>query len=148
MVRLGSHRRGRVQKDQDRLSGRARHNAPLFLLFIPLIAIPHAISQVSIPALISRSVSPERQGAALGINASLMALASVLGPMLMGMSSGTFGIQAPFILAAILMLFSWSVQFLPFTAWTREYSPERKKAVYLQKRLLRSRFRHNRSKEI
>src|SRR5205814_5972263 len=25
----GSHRRGRVQKDQDRLSGRARHNAPL-----------------------------------------------------------------------------------------------------------------------
>ena len=123
-------------------------SAPLFLLFIPLIAIPHAISQASIPALISRSVSPERQGAALGINASLMALAFVLGPMLMGMSSGTFGIQAPFILAAILMLFSWSVQFLPFTAWTREYSPERKKAVYLQKRLLRSRFRHNRSKEI
>ncbi|MGB8555540.1 MAG: MFS transporter, partial [Pseudolabrys sp.] len=93
-------------------------------LLIPFVAIPHAISQASIPALISRSVSPERQGAALGINASLMALAFVLGPMLMGMSSGTFGIQAPFILAAMLMLFSWSVQFLPFTAWTREYSPE------------------------
>src|SRR5713101_3954894 len=30
---------------------------------------------------------------------------------------------------------------MPFTAWTREYSPERKKAVYLQKRLLRSRRR-------
>jgi MFS family permease len=73
---------------------------------------PHAISQASIPALISRSVSPERQGAVLGINASLMALASVLGPMLMGMSSGTFGIQAPFVLAAILMLFSWSTKFL------------------------------------
>jgi len=41
-----------------------------------------------------------------------------------------------------------SVSWMPFTAWTREYSPERKKAVYLQKRLLRSRFRHNRSKEI
>src|SRR5207237_8029545 len=70
-------------------------SAPLFLLFIPLIAIPHAISQASIPALISRSVSPERQGAALGINASLMALAFVLGPMLMLMSYGTFGIETP-----------------------------------------------------
>jgi hypothetical protein len=74
-----------------------------FLLFIPLVAIPHAISQASIPALISRSASQERQGAVLGINASLIALASVLGPMLMGMSSGTFGIQAPFTFAAILV---------------------------------------------
>lgn len=88
-------------------------SAPLFLLFIPFVAIPHAISQASIPALISRSVSPERQGVALGINASLVALASALGPMLMGMSSGTFGVRAAFILAAILMLFSWSAQFLP-----------------------------------
>src|SRR5207247_5287985 len=79
-------------------------SAPLFLLFIPLIAIPHAISQASIPALISRSVSPERQGAALGINASLMALAFVLGPLLMGLSSGAFSIYAHFILAAILTL--------------------------------------------
>src|SRR6266404_5160254 len=38
-----------------------------------------------------------------------------------------------------------SVSWTPFTAWTRVYSLERKKAAYPQKRLPRSRFPHNRS---
>jgi len=89
-------------------------NMVLFLAFIPLIAVPHAISQASIPSLISRSVSPERQGTALGINASLLALAFTLGPLLMGLASGIVGLHAAFVIGAILMLFAWSVLYLNF----------------------------------
>jgi DHA1 family tetracycline resistance protein-like MFS transporter len=83
--------------------------APLFLLFIPLVAVPHAITQASIPALISRSVSPYNQGAALGINSSLLALAFTISPILMGVSSGLFGLQAPFVITALFMYGAWSV---------------------------------------
>jgi MFS family permease len=87
-------------------------NMALFLAFIPLISVPHAISQASIPALISRSVSPERQGTALGINASLLALAFTLGPLLMGLASGIVSLHAAFVIGAILMLSAWSVLYL------------------------------------
>lgn len=90
-------------------------NTALFLAFIPLIAVPHAISQASIPSLISRSVSPERQGTALGINASLLALASTLGPLLMGLASGIVSLHAAFVIGAILMLSAWSVLYLDFS---------------------------------
>jgi hypothetical protein len=75
-------------------------------------AVPHAISQASLPSLISRSVSSERQGAALGSNASLLALAFTPGPLLMGLASGIVSLHAAFVIGAILMLSAWSVLYL------------------------------------
>jgi len=88
-------------------------SAPLFLAFIPLVAIPHALSLANIPALVSRNVSAERQGAALGINASLIALASGLAPLGMGVGSGLFGVHMPFVTAAFFILASWFALFFP-----------------------------------
>ena len=91
-------------------------SAPLFLAFIPLVAIPHALSLANIPALVSRNVSAERQGAALGINASLIALASGLAPLGMGVGSGLFGVHMPFVTAAFFILASWFALFFPMRA--------------------------------
>src|SRR5262249_60373399 len=73
-------------------------NAALFLAFIPLVAVPHALSLASIPALVSRSVTADKQGAALGINASLIALASGTGPVVVGAVSGVFVVRIAFVL--------------------------------------------------
>ena len=87
-------------------------NALLFLAFIPLVAVPHALSLANIPALISRSVSAEKQGAALGINGSLTALPNGLSPILMGIGSRLLGVHMPFLTAVFLILSSWGTLFL------------------------------------
>jgi len=90
-------------------------SAPLFLAFIPLVAIPHALSLATIPALVSRSVSADKQGAALGINASLIALASGLAPIVMGVGSGLLGVHMPFVTAALFILSAWCALFFPMS---------------------------------
>jgi len=90
-------------------------NAPLFLAFIPLVAVPHALSLASIPALVSRSVSADKQGAALGINASLVALASGLAPIVMGVGSGLLGMHMPFVTAGFFILSAWCALFFPMS---------------------------------
>src|SRR5262245_19773731 len=90
-------------------------NAPLFLAFIPLVAVPHALSLASIPALVSRSVSADKQGAALGINASLIALASGTAPIVMGVGSGLLGVHMPFVMAGFFILSAWCALFLPMS---------------------------------
>jgi len=91
-------------------------NAPLFLAFIPLIAVPHALSLSNLPALVSRSVSADKQGAALGINASLVALANGLAPIAMGVGSGLLGMYMPFLTAAFLILSAWFALFFPMNS--------------------------------
>jgi predicted MFS family arabinose efflux permease len=88
-------------------------NVPLFLAFIPLVAVPHALSLATIPALVSRSVSADKQGAALGINASVIALASGSAPIVMGVSSGLLGVRMPFVTAAFFILTAWYALFFP-----------------------------------
>jgi len=90
-------------------------SAPLFLAFIPLVAVPHALSLASIPALVSRSVSADKQGAALGINASLIALANGLAPIGMGVGAGLLGVHMPFVTAALFILSAWCALFLPMS---------------------------------
>jgi len=88
-------------------------SAALFLAFIPLVAVPHALSLANIPALVSRSVSADKQGAALGINASLIALANGSAPIVMGVGSGLLGVHMPFVTAAFFVLASWCALFFP-----------------------------------
>ncbi|MCW1888203.1 MAG: MFS transporter [Candidatus Moranbacteria bacterium] len=79
---------------------------------IPLLAIPNGLTMANMTALISKSVGPSKQGAALGINGSLMALAQGTIPLLAGFGSGVFGIAAPFLAGSLLALGSWYFLFL------------------------------------
>lgn len=78
---------------------------------IPLLAIPNGLTMANMMALVSKSVSAERQGAALGINGSLMALAQGSIPLLAGVGSGIFGITTPFLAGSCFIVYAWSILF-------------------------------------
>lgn len=79
---------------------------------IPLLAIPNGLTMANITALVSKSVSADKQGAALGINGSLMALAQGSIPLLAGIGSGFLGVAAPFLAGSCLIGYAWSILFL------------------------------------
>lgn len=82
-------------------------NILLIYILIPFLAIPQGLTMANMGALISKSVSAKKQGAALGINGSLMALSQGIIPLLAGFGSGVAGINLPFIAGACCALSSW-----------------------------------------
>lgn len=87
-------------------------NMALLYLLTPFIAISQGLSIANMSALVSKSVSPDRQGAAMGINGSLIALAQGSIPLVAGIASGLIGLKAPFVAGATLIVISWSILFL------------------------------------
>jgi MFS transporter, DHA1 family, tetracycline resistance protein len=87
-------------------------NVPLLFFFIPILAVPQGLSMANLGALVSKSVSAEKQGAALGINGSLQALAAGVIPLVAGVGSGIVGLQLPFIAGAFLVVLAWSALFI------------------------------------
>jgi DHA1 family tetracycline resistance protein-like MFS transporter len=83
----------------------------LLYCLIPFIAIPQGLSIANLSSLISRSVSPEKQGAALGINGSLAALSNGVIPLLAGVGSGLIGLSAPFVIGGVCIVGAWSILF-------------------------------------
>jgi predicted MFS family arabinose efflux permease len=88
-------------------------NALWLFALIPFLAIPQALTMANITSLVSKSVSPEKQGAALGINGSLQALSQGAIPLIAGGGAGLVGVHAPFIAATIFVVASWFVLFSP-----------------------------------
>lgn len=86
-------------------------NAWWLFALIPFFAVPQSLTMANMTALVSKSVSPEKQGAALGINASLMAFAQGAVPLIAGSGAGLIGVHAPFIAAAFFMTWAWWVLF-------------------------------------
>ncbi len=84
----------------------------LLYVVVPLLAIPNGLSMANMGALVSKSVSPAKQGAALGINGSLMALSQGIIPLLAGGFSGLLGIRSPFIAGAFLVILAWFILFV------------------------------------
>lgn len=85
----------------------------LFLYaLIPLVAVPQGLSMANMTALVSKSVSADKQGAALGINGSLLALAQGVIPLAAGFGSSLIGIAAPFIAGGLVVLAAWGTLFL------------------------------------
>jgi len=84
----------------------------LLYLFVPVVAVSNGLSMANMGALISKSVSVTKQGAALGINGSLMALSQGIVPLIAGFGSGVVGIQGPFFAGSLLVAIAWSVLFL------------------------------------
>lgn len=78
----------------------------LFAL-VPFLSIPNGLSMANMTALISKSISPDKQGAALGINGSLNAFSQGVVPLLAGFGSGFLGLSVPFFCGGILVLFAW-----------------------------------------
>jgi MFS transporter, DHA1 family, tetracycline resistance protein len=81
-------------------------------IILPFIAVPQGLTMANITSLVSKSVSAERQGAALGINGSLLAFASGVVPLVAGVGTGIIGINAPFVTGAIVVFIAWSVLFV------------------------------------
>ena len=86
-------------------------SASLVYLLIPLIAIPQGLTIANMQALVSKSVSGEKQGAALGINSSLIALSQGTVPLIAGTISGIAGVQAPFLIGAAIIAGAWMTLF-------------------------------------
>jgi len=79
----------------------------------PLFSIPHGLSIANITSLVSKSAGAGKQGAALGINGSLIAFAQGVIPILVGLVTGWIGITAPFLAGGVFIIGAWLVLFLP-----------------------------------
>jgi DHA1 family tetracycline resistance protein-like MFS transporter len=78
-------------------------------VLVPFIAVPQGLSMANLGALLSSSVSKEKQGVALGINGSLSAFSQGFVPLLGGVISGVFGLIFPFLLGGISIIYAWYV---------------------------------------
>jgi DHA1 family tetracycline resistance protein-like MFS transporter len=85
-------------------------------VLLPFIAIPQGLSMANMSALISKSVTPDKQGAAMGINGSLSALAQGIVPAVAGGITALFGISFPYFIAGICMFISWKNLFFKHKA--------------------------------
>ncbi len=74
---------------------------------IPFMAIPQGLAFANISSLVSKSVSSDKQGAALGINGSLMALAQSIVPLIAGIGTGITGLTLPFVTGAFIIVIAW-----------------------------------------
>lgn len=81
-------------------------------VLLPFLTIPQGLSMANMGALISKSVSAEKQGAALGINSSLIALAQGIVPLLAGIGSGLVAIQIPFLVGSCFIATAWVFLFV------------------------------------
>jgi DHA1 family tetracycline resistance protein-like MFS transporter len=81
----------------------------LFLQYvlIPFIAIPQGLSMANLTALLSSTISKEKQGVALGINGSLSALSQGLVPLFGGIIGGLLGVSIPFIIGGMCIFYAW-----------------------------------------
>ncbi len=84
-------------------------SAPFIYALIPIMAVPQGLTFINLTSLVSKSVSAEKQGAALGINASVMALAQGIIPLVAGIGTSAIGLTSPFIAGAILIMAAWFI---------------------------------------
>lgn len=79
----------------------------IFYAIIPVLAIPNSLVMANMTALVSKGVSADKQGAALGINTSVYAFAQGIIPLVAGFGSGLLGLNTPFLVGALLICISW-----------------------------------------
>ena len=72
--------------------------------YLALTAFGQSVAWPNVSALISRNVSWHHQGQYLGLNNAMGALARVVGPFCAGLAFSIVGANAPFYLAALMML--------------------------------------------
>jgi predicted MFS family arabinose efflux permease len=84
------------------------------IVLLALTVFGQALALPNISALISRTAPPDRQGAVLGLNMSLGALARAIGPIAGGALFSIVGADAPLYAAALLVaptvLLAWQAE--------------------------------------
>src|SRR3712207_6178209 len=77
-------------------------------IMVPIImafgAFGMSLAMPNISALISRSTSPDKQGAMLGLNMAAGSLARMVGPVAAGFTYSGLGHDAPFLTGALLVI--------------------------------------------
>ena len=68
-----------------------------------LTALGQSISFPNVAALISRHADPARQGQLLGLNNASGALSRVIGPLLAGLAFAHVSVNAPYVIAALVV---------------------------------------------
>ena len=81
--------------------------APLLYVIIPFLAVPQGLSMSNMSAMISKGVSAEKQGAALGINGSLLALSQGVIPVIAGLATSLISVRVPFMIGSFVILMAW-----------------------------------------
>lgn len=76
---------------------------PMTIALMTLMAIGQSVAWPNVSALISRTADPSRQGAILGINNAMGALARVVGPFCAGLAFAGVSINGPFWLGAVVV---------------------------------------------
>jgi DHA1 family tetracycline resistance protein-like MFS transporter len=85
------------------------HNVWHLLAILALFSFGSGISSPSISSLISRSVAGDVQGGVLGAGQSAASLARVLGPACGGFAFDHFGVPAPYLFGATVMVVAWTI---------------------------------------
>jgi MFS family permease len=79
-------------------------NARVTIGLMSMAAFGQAIAWPNVAALISRNSDPCEQGACLGLNNAAAALSRLSGPFASGLAFSVIGVNAPFWLAALLVI--------------------------------------------
>ncbi|NCT02014.1 TCR/Tet family MFS transporter [Candidatus Parcubacteria bacterium] len=82
-------------------------NVWLLYALIPFMSAAMSLITTNLPALISKGVSANRQGAALGINGSFQALSQGIAPLLGSGIAAVLGIPIIYVMAGGLVLFAY-----------------------------------------
>ena len=86
-------------------------NVPTLLVALGVLAIGMGFNNPSLTSMVSRLADPNDQGGILGLASSLGSLGRVVGPALGGYLYDAYGMTTPYLTAAALMLFAFSVSF-------------------------------------
>jgi len=76
----------------------------MVIVCLALTAFGQSVAWPNISALISRNVDWRHQGQYLGLNNATSSLARLAGPFFTGLAFSTFGVNAPFYVAALLVV--------------------------------------------
>jgi multidrug resistance protein len=85
------------------------HNLWHLLAILGVFAFGSGISSPAISSLISRAVGAEVQGGVLGAGQSAASLARVIGPACGGFCFDRFGVPAPYLVGATVMIVAWTI---------------------------------------
>lgn len=84
-------------------------NVPTLLVALAVLAAGMGFNNPSLSSMVSRLSDPDDQGGILGLASSLASLGRVVGPAWGGYLYDTYGMTAPFVSAAAIMLFAFGV---------------------------------------
>ena len=85
------------------------HNLGHLLAILGVFSFGSGISTPAISSLISRAAGAHIQGGALGAGQSATSLARVVGPACGGFFFDRFGVPAPYLLGATVMIVAWTI---------------------------------------